>query len=248
MNQRTAGPLKALLVDDEDLARALVREYLGPHRDIEIVGESRNGLEAVADIEAKAPDLVFLDIQMPQLSGLEVLEATGRRTGVIFTTAFDEHAIRAFDLSAVDYLLKPFSQRRFDEALARARRLLPETAPLDRLLAAGPRLERIVIRDRGQVHVVAVGDILCVEAQDDYVAIHTSVKAFLKTQRLADLEAQLDPRRFVRVHRSWVINLDALKRLERPTKDSQVALLANGLQVPVSRAGQDRIRDALAAR
>jgi len=245
----TSAPLKALIVDDEDLARALVREYLAAHRDIEIVGESRNGLEAVADIEAKAPDLVFLDIQMPQLSGLEVLEATGRRTGVIFTTAFDEYAIRAFDLSAVDYLLKPFSQRRFDEALARARRLLPQSAPVEKLLAGGDRrLERVVIRDRGQVHVVAVADIICVEAQDDYVAIHTSAKVFLKTQRLTDLEARLDPRRFLRVHRSWLINLDMLKSLERPTKDSQVALLASGMQVPVSRAGQDRIRDALASR
>ena len=162
------SPFRALVVDDEELARRLIREYLQGHADIEIVGECENGLDAVKQIGALAPDLVFLDIQMPRLTGLEVLELTGRRTGVIFTTAYDEHAIKAFELHAVDYLLKPFSKARFDDALARARTLhAPETpAPaLDALVARRTApLERILIRDREQVHVIAVEQVECIEA------------------------------------------------------------------------------------
>jgi two-component system LytT family response regulator len=239
--------LRALIVDDEDLARQIVREYLAAHADIEVAGESRNGLEAVRDIEAINPDLVFLDIQMPKLSGLEVLEATGRRSGVIFTTAYDEYAVKAFDLHAVDYLLKPFSQARFDEALAWARKLQGEPSAAVEALVAHParKLERIVVRDRGQVHVIPVAKVLYVEAQDDYVSIRTAERAFFKTQRLSALEEQLDGRRFLRVHRSWLINLDKLKGIERPTKDSQVAVMEDGAQVPVSRAGQERLKESM---
>jgi two-component system, LytTR family, response regulator len=242
--------LTALIVDDEALARALIVEYLAAHQDIVVIGESCHGLEAVADIEAKNPDLVFLDIQMPKLSGLEVLEATGRRSGVIFTTAYDEFALRAFDLSAVDYLLKPFSQRRFDEALDRARKLLGQATPtIDSLLAnPGRALERIVIRDRGHVHVVPVEQVLYVQAEDDYIRIHTETKSYLKTQHLSDLEAQLDSQRFVRVHRSYLINIGKLQGLARTTKDSQAAVLANGAEVPISRAGHERIRAYLGRR
>lgn len=145
--------LTALIADDELLARRLLGEYLKRHADIEIVAECENGLDAAKQISNLTPDLVFLDIQMPKLTGLEVLEATGRRHGVIFTTAYDQHALQAFDLNAVDYLLKPFSQQRFDEALARARKLLPQPQPaLDAVLEqAVERLERIVIRDRGEI-------------------------------------------------------------------------------------------------
>src|SRR5471030_3076158 len=154
-------PLRALIVDDEELARRLIREYLQGHADIEIVGECENGLDAVRQIGALTPDLVFLDIQMPRLTGLEVLELTGRRSGVIFTTAYDEHAIKAFELHAVDYLLKPFSKARFDAALDRARTLhlatRPEQAALDALVARRTEpLERLLIRDREQVHVIPI--------------------------------------------------------------------------------------------
>ena len=240
--------IRTLIVDDEALARQLVREYLRPHRDVEIVGECGNGFDAVHAMSDKGTaariDLVFLDIQMPQLSGLEVLELTGRDHGVIFTTAFDDYALKAFDLHAVDYLLKPFSQARFDQALAQARKVLRQAPTGLKTLLAGAqaRPERLLIRERHQVHVVPVDTIDCIEAQDDYVCIHVGAKSYLKTQSLSDLHTHLDPRRFVRVHRSWIINIDRLQQLDRAAKDSLVAILRTGLQVPISRSGYERVK------
>jgi len=247
-------PLRALVVDDEELARRLIREYLQGHADIEIVGECENGLDAVKQIGALVPDLVFLDIQMPRLTGLEVLELTGRRSGVIFTTAYDEHAIKAFELHAVDYLLKPFSKARFDDALARARTLhapangTPESgsnlAPaLDALVARRTApLERILIRDREQVHVIAVEHVECIEAQGDYLAIHVDGKCHLKPQRISEIEEQLDPARFLRVHRSFIISLAHLQAIERPGPDRHAARLRSGKRVPISRSGYEKLR------
>lgn len=240
----TLAMIKTLIVDDEALARGLVREYLQPHEDITVVAECDNGFDAVNAITELRPDLVFLDIQMPRLSGLEVLELTQRDHGVIFTTAYDQYALKAFDLRAVDYLLKPFAQTRFDEALARARTLLGQASAGLQALATPPtgKLERLLVRDRSQVHVLALDTVCCVEAQDDYIRIHTSGKTHLKTQSLSDLEARLDPALFVRVHRSWIINLAHLKNIERLAKDSFVAVLHGGQQVPISRAGHERIK------
>ena len=242
--------LRALVVDDEDLARHLVREYLQGHPDIEIVGECDNGLDAVRQIGALAPDLVFLDIQMPRLTGLEVLELTGRRAGVIFTTAYDEHAIKAFDLHAVDYLLKPFSRARFDDAVARARTLhAPASAPgtpapaLDALVARRTTpLERILIRDREQVHVIPIDQVECIEAQGDYLAIHVAGKCHLKPQRISEIEEQLDATRFLRVHRSFIISLACLQAIERPGPDRHAARLRSGKRVPISRSGYEKLR------
>ncbi|TDR81521.1 LytR/AlgR family response regulator transcription factor [Paludibacterium purpuratum] len=236
--------LRALIVDDESLARHLIREYLQRHTDIDLVGECDSGLQAVRDIDTLEPDLIFLDIQMPKLTGLEVLALTGRRSGVIFTTAYDAYALQAFDLHAVDYLLKPFSQERFDAALARARAMLGRSQPaLDALIAASaPWLERVLIRDREQVHVILVSSIDYIEAQDDYIAIHAEGKCYLKTQSLADIEARLDPKGFVRVHRSYLINLARLQTIERHGKDGHAARLAGGHKVPISRTGYERLR------
>lgn len=246
-------PLQVLIVDDEELARRLSMEYLRTHSDLIIAGECETGVEAVDAIQKLNPDLILLDIQMPELSGLEVLEVTGRRSGVIFTTAYDQYALKAFDLHAVDYLLKPYSQQRFDEALTKARKLLsaetsgiPATQALSQLISEqSEKMQRLLIRDRGQVHVVALDSIEYVEAQDDYILIHAAGKSYMKTQSLSELEAQLDAARFVRVHRSFLISLAALKSIEKASKDSQVAVLHNGAQVPISRAGHERLKNLL---
>jgi two-component system LytT family response regulator len=186
--------LCALIADDEKLARRLLAEYLRAHADITLVAEADNGLDAARALNELKPDLVFLDIQMPRLTGLEVLELTGRRDGIIFTTAYDQHAMRAFELHAVDYLLKPFAQDRFDAALARARRLLGQPAPgLEQLMAPAPRLTRVLVKDGDGMQVLLVDDIAYIEAQADNVAFHAHGREHLKPQRISELETQLDP-------------------------------------------------------
>ena len=236
--------LRALIADDEELARHLVREYLSDHADIAVVGEAGNGLDAAKALGELQPDLVFLDIHMPKLTGLEVLELTGRRDGVIFTTAYDQYAQKAFDLHAIDYLLKPFLKARFDEGLARARSRLGAPPPaLDKLIAHPSQwIERILIRDREQVHVIGVDKIEVVEAQSDYIAIHSDGRDYLKTQRISDLETQLDPKNFVRVHRSFIVNLAFLQGIERFGSDGHAARLKSGKRVPISRSGYERLR------
>jgi two-component system LytT family response regulator len=241
------SPLRALIADDEILARRLLREYLGAHADIEVVAEVDNGLEAARVLTELKPDLVFLDIQMPRLTGLEVLELTGRREGVVFTTAHDQHALRAFELHAVDYLLKPFTQARFDAALDRARRLLGQPAPgLDRLVAPAQTLARVLVRDgSGGMQVLAVDAIDYIEAQADNVAFHSAGREHLKAQRISELEATLDPSRFVRVHRSFIINLASLAGLQRTDSDAYLAHMKSGKRIPVSRSGYERLRAVL---
>lgn len=242
--------LRALIADDEPLARRLLAEYLKPHADITLVAEAEHGLAAARAITDLKPDLVFLDIQMPKLTGLEVLELTGRRDGVIFTTAHDAHALRAFELHAVDYLLKPFAQDRFDAALDRARRLIGQPTPgIEPLVAqASPRISRVLVRDHdsaGGLQVLLVDDIAYIEAQADNVAFHAHGREHLKAQRISELEAQLDPTRFVRVHRSFIINLAALQGLEKTDSDAYIARMKNGKRIPVSRSGYDKLRAAL---
>lgn len=237
------GSMTAMIVDDEPLARGLVREYLQAHADVHVVSECGNGEEALGALQQHQPDLLFLDIQMPSLTGFEVLELSGRQQGVIFTTAHDEHAVAAFERHALDYLLKPYSQARFDQALAHARKTLGQTqAGLQQLRPASPQwLERIVVRDRQRVHVLGVAQVDYVQAQDDYVAIHCQGREYLKAQTLADLATQLDPQVFVRVHRSYLLNITHLQRLEKLSRDSYVAHTHGGAVVAVSRSGYDRL-------
>ena len=250
----TQRKLSVVIVDDEELARALLREYLGSCLDIEIVAECANGFEAVKAIGEKKPDLVFLDVQMPKLDGFEVLELIGQDVAVVFVTAYDQYAMRAFDKHAVDYLLKPFSLERFQKALERARLRRGETPRAERTVvgelarAARPPqefLERIVVKDGARVHIIPVDRLDYAEAEDDYVSLHSQGKSYLKEQTISSLEAALDPQRFVRIHRSVIVNLERVAKIEPYAKDSRVAVLLDGSQLPVSRAGYERLRSLL---
>jgi two-component system LytT family response regulator len=237
--------LKAAIVDDEELARGYLRELLRSHPDIEIVADCANGFEAVKAIAETNPDLLFLDVQMPKLDGFEVLELIdqARAPVVIFVTAYDQYAMRAFEAHAVDYLLKPFDAARFERALGRARSRLGERRPPAPIATA--TRERIVVKDGARVHVIPTSKLDYVEAQDDYVALHSEGKSYLKQQSIASMEAMLDPACFVRIHRSAIVNLERVARIEPYGKDSRLAILKDGTRLPVSRAGYARLMEAM---
>jgi two-component system LytT family response regulator len=244
--------VRIIIVDDEALARGVVREYLGEHADVEIVGECANGFEAVKAIAELAPDLVFLDIQMPKLDGFEVAELAGGKTRFIFATAFDQYAVKAFEFHALDYLLKPFSQQRFDQALAHARANLGNpvsAAAVDAMVreAVGRNrpIGRVLIRDGAKVHVIASEKIDYVEAQGDYLQFYSEGKSYLKNQSMAELESQLAPEQFMRIHRSYIVNIECVSRIEQASKDSHVAILKDGSRLPISRSGYQKIRSAI---
>ncbi len=243
--------IRAIIVDDEELARSIIREYLADHVEIEILAQCSNGYEAVKAVTELKPDLLFLDVQMPKLNGFEVLELVESDLVVVFTTAYEQYAVKAFEVHAVDYLLKPFSKERFDEALERAkeklsRREYPEHQELfSSVRPKGETIERVLVRDGSRVFVIPAEKIDYIEAQDDYIAIKSEGKTHLKKQRLADLQALLDPKRFVRVHRSFILNIDRLSRLELYAKDSRVAILKDGTQLQVSRSGYDKLKEML---
>jgi two-component system LytT family response regulator len=245
--------MRVIIVDDEPLARAVLREHLNAHADVEIVGECANGFEAVKAIAELAPDLVFLDIQMPKLDGFEVVELAGAKTHYVFVTAYDQFALRAFDVHALDYLLKPFTRERLAQALAHARERMAAPAQSEdamRALVSDAQarhqpLERVLIRDGARVQVIPVERIDYVEAQDDYVAFFAEGRQWLKNQRMAELESQLDPRAFLRVHRSYIVNLGAIARIEPTGKDGHCALLKSGARIPISRSGYQKVRDLM---
>jgi len=242
---------KALIVDDEELARKLLREMLGSHPEIEIAAECGNGMEAVKAAGEHKPDLLFLDVQMPKLTGFDVLELIDRHNvSVIFVTAYDQYAMKAFEVHAVDYLLKPFSRERFEAALERAKRQKPKKEVDAGELAAAARpageyAERIVVKDGTKVTLIPVLKLDYAEALDDYVSLVTEGKKHLKQQTISGLELALDPKLFVRIHRSYLVNLERVTRIEPYGKDSKVAILTNGVRLPVSRAGYARLKTLL---
>jgi len=242
--------LRAVIVDDEELARQMLREFLSKHPEIQIVAECTNGFEAVKTITELEPDLLFLDIQMPKLDGFEVLELVGTDQAIVFVTAYDEYAIRAFDIHAVDYLLKPFGADRFETALDRVKKRLGGKMPPAHELASSARpsaqyLERVVVRDGTRVSIIPVNKLEYAEAQDDYVALSFQGKKHLKQQTLSSLEKTLDATRFLRIHRSYVVNLDFVAKIEPYGKDNHVVVLSTGSQLPVSRSGYARLREFL---
>ena len=239
--------LRVAIVDDEDLARTVVREYLAGIADVEVVAECANGFEAVKAVSELQPDLLILDVQMPKLNGFEVLELVSRDVAVVFVTAYDQYAIRAFEVHAVDYLLKPFGADRLAAAIDRVRERLGrgETLPVQPLAKEGSPAPgytpRILVRDGPRVHVLPVEKIDYVQAQDDYVCFRCEGREYLKEQTLGELETTLDPAKFVRIHRSFVLNVDRLARVELDERENRMAILGDGTRLPISRAGHARL-------
>ena len=253
MPEPSSLPLRVAVVDDEPLARAVLCEFLAAEPNVEVVAQCANGFEAVKAVSELTPDLLLLDVQMPKLDGFEVLDLVGRDVAVVFTTAYDQYALRAFEVHAVDYLLKPISAERLSEALARVRDRLGrgERAASPGAIAAAaakPRegyAHRVLVRDGPRVHVIPVDKIDYVQAQDDYVCFRSEGKDYLKEQTLGETEASLDPKAFVRIHRSYLLNLTRLVRVDQDERENRVAVLTDGRRLPVSRAGYTRLSSLL---
>ena len=253
MTAESKRKIGALIVDDEELGRQILRELLQTHPEIQILAECANGFEAVKAVAEHKPDLILLDVQMPRLSGFDVLELIEQDLAVIFVTAYDQYAMRAFEVHAVDYLLKPVGRERFEAALEQAKSRIGKKVPSAPELAAAARppqqyLERLVVRDGTRLTLISVGKLDYVEAQDDYVALASQGAKHLKQQTIASVEAGLDPVRFVRIHRSYIVNFERVVRIEPYGKDSRLAILADGTRLPVSRTGYARLKSLLDGR
>ncbi len=242
---------KVIIIDDELLARSIVKEYLQTHPELELVAECGDGFEGVKAIQQHQPDLVFLDIQMPKINGFEMLELIEQPPAVIFTTAFDEFAIRAFEAHAIDYLLKPFNQERFDKAISKWQEKKStvtekQTSELLETAAQSPvQSHRIVVKNGSKIKIIPAHDIYYLEAADDYVKIHTPEGYFLKNKTMGHFEKSLDAQQFVRSHRSYIVNIQEITRIDPYEKDSHVAILRSGAKVPVSRNGYARLKAVL---
>ena len=249
--------IRVLRVDDESLAREMLREMLQDDPQVTIVGESCNGREAVEAIRTHSPDLIFLDVQMPELGGFEVLEALGKDLPrVIFVTAYDQYAVRAFEVHALDYLLKPFDQDRFDISWRRARaQILRDRdggtdqrilALLEEMKAGNNKyLERLVVKTSGRIYFIETAEIDWIEAEGNYVSVHSNKKSHLLRETISGLEAQLDPRKFLRIHRSSIVRIDRIQELQPWFHGEYRIILQNGTQLTLSRNYRDKLQEAL---
>lgn len=241
---------KVILIDDEPLARQLVAAHLQDYKDITIVAQCGDGFEGFKAIQQHQPDLIFLDIQMPRLNGFEMLELLDEKPSVIFTTAFDEYAIKAFEANAIDYLLKPVVKDRFDKAMNKWLGAMPARqnegiAPLLENNIYEGYQHRIVVKDNGLIRIIPAQDIHYIEADDDYVRIVTKGGNYLKKSTLSHIEQTLDPQQFVRVHRSYLVPVTQLMRIEPYEKESHIALLQCGAKVTVSKTGMAKLKTLL---
>ncbi|NGM67013.1 LytR/AlgR family response regulator transcription factor [Sphingobacterium sp. SGR-19] len=242
--------IKIIIIDDEPLARMVISQYLQQHNDVEIVAECGDGFEGAKMIQQMRPDLIFLDIQMPKLTGFEMLEILDEMPNVIFTTAFDEFAIKAFEKNAIDYLLKPINKDRFEQALTKFRNNHHSNTPREtsaKVEAAreDETLERIVVKNGSQIKIIPVQQVIFLEAYDDYVKIHTKDGMFLKNKTMSSFEKQLDPKQFVRVHRSFIAKVDQLAKIEPMEKESYIATLLTGEKINISKSGYARLKQII---
>lgn len=225
----------------------MVKEYLKPYSDITVVEECNDGFEGLKAIQQHAPDLIFLDIQMPKINGFEMLELIDNPPQVIFTTAFEEYAIKAFDAHAADYLLKPFSKERFDKAMQKLQlpRVNVTQAIIETALQSPIQNNRIVVKDNGKIKIIPVAKVQYLEAADDYVKIFTGDGNFLKKKTMQYFESSLPPQEFIRIHRSYIINAQLITRIDQHEKDSHLVLLTTGVRLPVSKAGYAKLKEVL---
>ncbi len=239
--------MKAIIIDDEPLARSIIKEYLQPYTDIVLAEECSDGFEGLKAIQLHQPDLIFLDIQMPKINGFEMLELVDNPPLVIFITAFEEYAIKAFDAHAADYLLKPFSKERFDKAIQKMllqKNNLAQAVTATALQAPTPS-NRIVVKDNGKIKIIPLQQVHYIEAADDYVKIFTAEGNFLKKKTMQYFEDSLPQQEFIRIHRSYIVSAQLITRITPYEKDSHVALLTTGAQLPVSKAGYAKLKTVL---
>ena len=242
--------MKVIIIDDEPLARLVIREYLTPYTNITVVQECADGFEAVKAIMQHQPDLIFLDIQMPKINGFEMLELIDTPPAVIFTTAFEEFAIKAFEAHAVDYLLKPFSKERFDKAIEKLAEGKEKNAAgtkqlLDNDTHTTTQYNRIVVKENGKIKIIPLAQVQFIEAADDYVKLHTADGNFLKNKTMAYFESALDSNSFIRIHRSYIVNVQLITRLDPYEKETYLAILSNGKKLPVSKTGYTKLKEVL---
>jgi len=242
--------MNVIIIDDEPLARSIVKEYLANYNDIKVIAECNDGFEGLKAIQQHEPEVIFLDIQMPKINGFEMLELIENPPQVIFTTAFDEYAIKAFESNAVDYLLKPFSKERFDKAmqkyLSQQKTPAEKTEAVLESAAQSPiQQNRIVVKDGSKIKIIPVSQIQYLEAADDYVKIFIPEGSFLKKKTMSFFEDSLRPFHFVRVHRSYIVNTQLITRIDAYEKDSHILLLSTGAKLPVSKAGYAKLKEVL---
>ena len=244
--------IKVVIIDDEPLARSMVSEYLQQYQEVKVVQECGDGFEGLKAIQQQQPDLIFLDIQMPKINGFEMLELLEQPPAVIFTTAFDAYAIKAFDIHAIDYLLKPFSKARFDQAMQKwmeqykTGTIQEQVKKMLEQVPTSPAYQhRIVVKVGGKIRIIPVHDIQYLEAADDYVKINTAEGYFLKTKTMSYFEQSMDPQQFVRTHRSFIVNIQLITRIDPYEKDGHLAILKTGGKIPVSKTGYAKLKQVL---
>lgn len=237
--------IRTIIIDDEPLAAGIVREFLAEFPQFEIVDQCEDGFQAMKSIQKHQPDLLFLDVQMPKITGFELLELLDEPPAVIFTTAFDQYALKAFDAQAVDYLLKPFSQDRFRQAIERFLSTQEKEIDTSGIQDMAEKSNRLVVRVKNEIKIIPVSEVMYFEAQDDYIAIHTESGQFLKKMTMKSLEESLSPDQFARIHRSYMLNLNQITRIEPYERDSYLVFLKNGEKLPVSKTGYARLRQVL---
>jgi two-component system, LytTR family, response regulator len=241
--------IKTILIDDEPLARAIIKEYLADHPEFEVVKECTNGFEGLKAIQEIKPNLIFLDVQMPKINGFEMLELLDYTPPIIFTTAFDEYAFKAFEAQAIDYLLKPFGKDRFNKAILKWKKANIQSeqnlAPLNLSMGHAEESNRIVVKNGGSIKIIPIAEIFYLEAYDDYVKIHTKEGIYLKKQTLAHYDSVLEAKEFVRVHRSFLVQIKTISKIEPMEKNSHIAILTNKDKIPLSRTGYLQLKNVL---